>query len=44
MKKIVDKTKLAELKQEIQENKVIYYYLTEEKFIIYSPKLINVFL
>ena len=36
--KIVDKTKLAELKQEIQENKVIYYYLTEEKFIIYSPK------
>ena len=33
--KIVDKTKLAE---EIQENKVIYYYLTEEKFIIYSPK------
>ncbi len=36
--KIVDKTKLAELKQEIQENKVMYYYLTEEKFIIYSPK------
>lgn len=36
--KIVDKTKLVELKQEIQENKVIYYYLTEEKFIIYSPK------
>ena len=36
--KIVDETKLAELKQEIQENKVIYYYLTEEKFIIYSPK------
>lgn len=36
--KIEDKTKLAELKQEIQENKVIYYYLTEEKFIIYSPK------
>ena len=36
--KIVGKTKLAELKQEIQENKVIYYYLTEEKFIIYSPK------
>ena len=36
--KIVDKTKLAELKQKIQENKVIYYYLTEEKFIIYSPK------
>ena len=36
--KIVDKTKLAELKQEIQENKVIYYYLTEEKFIIYSQK------
>ena len=36
--KIVDKTNLAELKQEIQENKVIYYYLTEEKFIIYSPK------
>ena len=31
--KIVDKTKLAELKQEIQENKVIYYYLTEEKSI-----------
>ena len=22
----------------LQENKVIYYYLTEEKFIIYSPK------
>jgi DNA polymerase-1 len=36
--KIVDKTKLAELKQEIQENKAMYYYLTEEKFIIYSPK------
>ena len=36
--KITDKTKLAELKQEIQENKVMYYYLTEEKFIIYSPK------
>ena len=36
--KIADKTKLAELKQQIQENKVIYYYLTEEKFIIYSPK------
>lgn len=36
--KIVDETKLAELKQEIQENKVMYYYLTEEKFIIYSPK------
>lgn len=36
--KIVDETKLAELKQQIQENKVMYYYLTEEKFIIYSPK------
>ena len=36
--RIVDKTKLAELKQEIQENKAMYYYLTEEKFIIYSPK------
>lgn len=36
--KITDKTKLAELKQEIQENKAMYYYLTEEKFIIYSPK------
>ena len=36
--KIVDKTKLAELKQEIQGNKAMYYYLTEEKFIIYSPK------
>lgn len=36
--KIVDETKLAELKQEIQENKAMYYYLTEEKFIIYSPK------
>ena len=36
--KIVDKTKLAELKQQIQENKAMYYYLTEEKFIIYSPK------
>lgn len=36
--KIVDKTKLAELKQEIQENKAMYYYLAEEKFIIYSPK------
>ena len=35
---ISDKTKLAELKQEIQENKVMYYYLTEEKFIIYSQK------
>lgn len=34
----VDKMKLAELKQEIQENKTMYYYLTEEKFIIYSPK------
>lgn len=37
--RIVDKTKLAELKQEIQENKAMYYYLTEEKFIIYSPKI-----
>ena len=36
--RIADKTKLAELKQEIQENKAMYYYLTEEKFIIYSPK------
>lgn len=36
--KIVGETKLAELKQEIQENKAMYYYLTEEKFIIYSPK------
>ena len=36
--KIVDKTKLAELKQQIQGNKAMYYYLTEEKFIIYSPK------
>lgn len=36
--KITDKTKLAELKQEIQENKAMYYYLTEEKFIIYSSK------
>lgn len=36
--KIVDETKLAELKQQIQENKAMYYYLTEEKFIIYSPK------
>ena len=36
--RIVDKTKSAELKQQIQENKVMYYYLTEEKFIIYSPK------
>ena len=36
--RIMDKTKLAELKQEIQENKAMYYYLTEEKFIIYSPK------
>ena len=36
--KITDKTKLAELKQEIQENKDMYYYLTEEKFIIYSSK------
>ena len=36
--KIIDETKLAELKQEIQENKAMYYYLTEEKFIIYSPK------
>ena len=36
--KILDKTKLAELKQEIQENEIMYYYLTEEKFIIYSPK------
>ena len=35
---ISDETKLAELKQEIQENKVMYYYLTEEKFIIYSQK------
>ncbi|MEI3433607.1 MAG: DNA polymerase I [Clostridia bacterium] len=36
--KIVGETKLAELKQEIQENKAMYYYLTEEKFIIYSSK------
>ena len=36
--KIVDETKLAELKQQIQKNKAMYYYLTEEKFIIYSPK------
>ena len=36
--KIVDETKLAELKQQIQENKAMYYYLTEEKFIIYSQK------
>ena len=36
--RIADKTKLAELKQEIQENKAMYYYLTEEKFIIYLPK------
>lgn len=36
--KIVDEKKLAELKQQIQENKAMYYYLTEEKFIIYSPK------
>ena len=36
--RIADKTKLAELKQEIQENKAMYYYLTEEKFIIYSSK------
>lgn len=35
---ISDETKLAELKQEIQEDKVMYYYLTEEKFIIYSQK------
>lgn len=36
--KIVGETKLAELKQQIQGNKAMYYYLTEEKFIIYSPK------
>ena len=36
--RIGDKTKLAELKQQIQENKAMYYYLKEEKFIIYSPK------
>ena len=36
--KIVDKTKLAELKQEIKESQIMYYYLDEEKFIIYSNK------
>ncbi|MGN1270785.1 MAG: DNA polymerase I [Clostridia bacterium] len=36
--KILDKTKLAELKQEIQENEIMYYYLDDDKFIIYSNK------
>lgn len=36
--KILDKEKVKELKQEIQENKIMYYYLTEETFIIYSQK------
>lgn len=36
--KILDKANIEELKQEIKENKIMYYYLTEEKFIIYSEK------